>query len=1010
MGIPEIDRRGKEDLLRAVAANAAAYTPEWRYDREHPDLGGALAAIYAELFAQTLKRFNRVPEKNMAAFFDSLNVRLLPALPAEGFVRFGLSGSVETGEEVRAGTPLLADAQTEETGTVSFETADDVFVTAAEVEQIFTVCGGADVITRCFDGRGEEREPFRLFDLRGENLQRHALYLAQETVLSVSGGAALTVELTPGHQRELPAEIGRALTDPEQAVWEYSCGESWQSFSTCALEGNCVRLGLGRQKLPLTAAVQEGLSPQRWIRLRLLSGTRLPELSLRQVRLAAENRELPPSLVNASGTDQNLCEFFPFGQQLGLFDEVYLGCGEALSKRGADIEMTFQLDFVPVPVDYTPGETPINWRLVMKKADFQVDEEYDIAVDEVLWEYFNGSGWARLFPDSQEAGCFKAGRGALGQHKTIRFRCPEDIQPVLVNAREDFFIRARVLRISNLYKLKGRYIAPYMEGLRFSYRYAGRGRLPDLVLSENNLTPQLLERSFFRGDAVFSPFAFLPHEQAAVYFGFTRAPAGGPVKLLVLLAEPLREKPGRLRWEYRGRRDWESLNVVDETENLRQTGILTLICPETFPKVRLWGQELCWVRAVDEEGRYLRREGTAAQLPRVSRLYMNAVQVRQTEHQPPERFFIEPQEKNFACRLLHPRIWRAEVWVDEMGTLFPAQLAALEGTENFRPVRDAAGILQEAWVRWEEREDFALSGPGDRHYTLDRNEGVIRFSDGVSGRIPPAGRQETIEVLYSTGGGAAGNVAMGAIDRSSRALGVVGLVENPRPTAGGCDQETFARAVRRGGEALRHGGRAVTAADFESLTLEATRNILRARCFPNRDELGRRRPGFVTVVAVLRDDADSADSFPAVRSQVLSHLAGRCGGSLTALEHLHVVQPRFLELCVKVELTVRNFNQVFAVREEVRRRLDAFLDPLTGNFDQNGWDVGQIPNTTQLRNCLSGIRDVRFLRNVTATAYTETGFGRTEAQLEELGEHLFALPRSGRHEIRITVEGSADGR
>ena len=313
-------------------------------------------------------------------------------------------------------------------------------------------------------------------------------------------------------------------------------------------------------------------------------------------------------------------------------------------------------------------------------------------------------------------------------------------------------------------------------------------------------------------------------------------------------------------------------------------------------------------------------------------------------------------------------------------------------------------------MRWEEREDFALSGPADRHYTLDRNEGVIRFSDGTSGRIPPAGRQETIEVLYSTGGGAAGNVARSAIDRSSRALGVVGLVENPRPTAGGCDQETFARAVRRGGEALRHGDRAVTAADFESLALESTRNILRARCFPNRDDLGRRRPGWVTVVVVLRDDADSADYFPAVRSQVLSHLASRCGGSLTGLEHLHVVQPHFLELCVKVELSVRSFNQVFAVREEVRRRLDAFLNPLTGNFDQNGWDVGQIPNATQLRNCLSGVRDVRFLRNVTATAYTETGFGRTEAQLEELGEHLFALPRSGRHEIRITVEGSADGR
>jgi len=1010
MGIPEIDRRTKEDILRAIAAKAAAYTPEWRYDRENPDLGGALAAVYAELFAQTLKRFNRVPEKNMAAFFDRMNIRLLPALPAEGFVRFGLAGSVETGEEVPAGTPLLADAQSEESGTAVFETADDVFVTPAEPRQIFTVCGAADAIVRCFDGRSETREPFCLFDLRAENLQRHALYLAQEAVLDVTGGAAITVELTPGHQRDLPGEVGRALTDPARAVWEYSCGGSWQSFSACTLEGSRVRLELEERKLPVTAARQEGLEERRWLRLRLLPGARVPDIALRQIRVSAENRGLKATQVNASGADQDIHQFFPFGERLGLFDEVYLGCGEALNKRGAELEMTFNLDFVPVPVDYTPGDVPINWKLVMKKTDFQVDEEYDITVEEVLWEYFNGSGWARLFPDSRESDCFRARRGALGQRRTIRFRCPEDIQPVLVNADTGYFIRARILKINNLYKFKGNYIVPLIEGLRFAYRYPDRGRLPELVLCENNLEPQLLENAFFRGgSAVFTPFSFLKEEQAAVCFGFDAPPSGGPVKLLLMLDEPLRERPGRLRWEYRGQRGWESLNVVDETENFRQTGILTMMSAGEFSRARLWGEDLFWVRAVDEEGRYGNRE-TPAQLPRIAGMYMNAVRVRNVETQPPERFFIEPQEKNFTCRLLRSRVWRAEVWVNEIETLFPAQMAALEKTDGFRPVRDAAGILREAWVRWEEREDFALSGPGDRHYTLDRGEGVVCFSDGVNGRIPPSGRQETVEVDYVTGGGSAGNVAAGAVNRSSRALGVVGLVENPRPTAGGCDQETFARAVRRGGESLRHGGRAVTASDFEALALESTRNIVRARCYPNRDDQGRRRPGWVTLVAVVKDFSQGRDLFPTVRGQVHSYIVARCGGEAAALEHFHVVQPQFLELCVKVELTVRSFNQVFGVREEVRRRLDAFLDPLTGNFDGNGWDVGHIPNVTQLRNCLSGVRDVRFLRTVTATAWAETGFGRTEADLGELGEHLFALPRSGRHEIRITVEGSADGR
>ena len=128
MRVPEFDRRSREDILRRIATSAQSYTPEWRFDRENPDLGTALALIYAELFSQTLRRFNRVGEKNMAAFLGSMDARLLPALPAEGYVCFGLAGSLPEGAEVKAGTPLLADADNEEGSTI-FETADDLLVT-----------------------------------------------------------------------------------------------------------------------------------------------------------------------------------------------------------------------------------------------------------------------------------------------------------------------------------------------------------------------------------------------------------------------------------------------------------------------------------------------------------------------------------------------------------------------------------------------------------------------------------------------------------------------------------------------------------------------------------------------------------------------------------------------------------------------------------------------------------------------------------------------------------------
>lgn len=1004
MAIPEIDRRSGEDILRAIADLARSYTPEWRFDPSDPDLGTALAMIYAELFSQTLKRFNRVPEKNLAAFFSGIDARLLPALPAEGYVCFDLAGEVEGGAEVRAGTPLLADAANEPGSTV-FETTDDILVTAARPECIYTVCGGADAIVRSWDRRaGEEWEPFYLFDWRGENLQRHVLCLGHEGVLEVSGGAGLAVELTPGHQRELPRAVGEALTDNARAVWEYSCGGSWQPFASCTLDGNRVLLELGEHQLPLIPAEQEGLERRRWVRLRLREGAQVPREALRLVRLSARNENLLPDLVHAAGADQDVHEFYPFGQQLIPFAEAYFGCNEALVKRGALIEMTFNLDFAAIPLDYQPGQDAVNWKLIMKKSDFRLDEEYDVSVQEVLWEYFNGSGWARLFPDRRESDVFQASMGALGQRRTIRFRCPEDIQPVLVNASTGYFIRARALRIQNLYKLRGHYIVPVMEGLRFAYHYDGHGPVPEALQMENNRETRAFSGSALRGEAaVFQPFSFLEEEGCALYFGFDAPPAGGPVKLLFLLEETLRDKPGRLRWEYWGARGWESLNVVDETENLRQSGILTLMTTGTFVRTALWGEDLYWLRAVDEEGRYFGR-GDGVQLPRLSGLYRNAVRVRNVATQPPQRFFIESEQKNHVCHLLQGQIHRAEVWVDEHSSLLPREMEELDRAGRLRLVRDKAGLVEEAWVLWEEREDFHLSGPEDRHYTLDPNEGLIRFSDGVHGRIPPTGRRETIEVRCRTGGGTVGNVSAGAINRSSRSLGFVNQIWNPRPTSGGCDQETFDQAVARSGAALRHGGRAVTARDFESLALESTRSIVRAKCFTNRDDTGAPRPGWVTLVVLLRDGETGGTLMPTIRSRVLEYITARCGGNLAALEHFHVVQPQFLELCVKAELTVGDFNQVFAVREELRRRLDAFLDPLEGNFDGKGWAVGRIPNVTQLRNCLNGVRGVTFLRSVSATAFLETGFGRAEVDLEDVHDMPFALPRSGAHTILITVE------
>src|SRR4029077_13674277 len=64
------------------------------------------------------------------------------------------------------------------------------------------------------------------------------------------------------------------------------------------------------------------------------------------------------------------------------------------------------------------------------------------------------------------------------------------------------------------------------------------------------------------------------------------------------------------------------------------------------------------------------------------------------------------------------------------------------------------------WTRWTEVETLALSQPGDAHFTVDPQTGVVTF--GTRSRVPQLG-QRIRAVAYRYGGGAAGNVPPKAI-------------------------------------------------------------------------------------------------------------------------------------------------------------------------------------------------------------------------------------------------------
>jgi len=227
-----------------------------------------------------------------------------------------------------------------------------------------------------------------------------------------------------------------------------------------------------------------------------------------------------------------------------------------------------------------------------------------------------------------------------------------------------------------------------------------------------------------------------------------------------------------------------------------------------------------------------------------------------------------------------------------------------------------------------------------RVYTVDRESGEIRFGDGIRGMRPPRGA--ALQVSYDFGGGRAGLVGIGSINKLS-GVGFAGKVSNPVPTWGGDEPESVAEGERRIPTFLRHGDRLVSAEDFAEIT-RATPGVDLGRVeilplfHPDLPEAPAE--GVVTVLVVPQNDPEQPEAPRPDRlflETVCRHLEPR---RLVTTE-IHVRGPVYRQIWVSLGLDVVPGRDQGPVREAVRAAVRRFLSPLLGGFEKRGWPLGK---------------------------------------------------------------------
>lgn len=1006
MPTPLLDDRTKDDVLEELLENVPGYSAYWR-PREGA-AGYALLQVVSRYCGLVIGALNGAVDKAELAFLDALGIDLLPPQAARVPLVFTLTPDAPVDPPLPAGTqvaasppPVLATSiapppQAQATSSpdqLVFATDEEIALVRAQLISLYSTYPDLDEIA---DHSAAIGTGFQLYS--GMQPVTHHLYLGHDSLLALAGSADISLDfdlesdlspgtLTKSGKPKLPK--GLALT------WEYLGDDGWVAFDP--VEDHTYGLALaGEVQLrkrcggPSAQGKVDGVQSY-WLRARVdtplpfgsKDQPKLPIVDTIRVRLALNHDGLPADVAFADDLQIDTSkDFLPFGQQPDVGTSFLIACDEAFSKEGARVGLT---------VAFSPGLT------ITPIGGLALAWEYSVAPG--VWKAVGGT------EDSEFVDHTLGFTTPTPADSSISFLRPPDWASVSVNGEQHFWLRVRidvgsfggpttysVVNDSGNWKVvaANEPHPPMLRSIAFSYSYRTGPFAPDHCLALNGYEYDDFTGACLWGRAPFLPFTPLPDRFAAVYLGFDRVLPVGLVSLYV-------DVPGSggtafqvspYVWEYQTADGWVEITVLDETAGFVRSGLIQFIgAPDAVSAAGSAGPTW-WVRArakdaVDPDPTPV----AALQLNAVWATQLNAVQgevlgnsdgtprqVMQAQHNP----ILEQQ-------LLEVQEWRGKT--REWESLF-----ADVPPERLRYDKDPRGTVTGVWVTWEPQPYLYSSAATDRHYSIDRSDGLVRFGNGVQGAIPPAGAP--VVLSYDYGGGVQGNLPPATVTQLHAAVPYVQDIANPVAAAGGATGETVAQVRRRGPQRLKNGGRSVARDDYEWLAREASPEVAIARCLPTTGPDGRGEPGWVTVVVVPQSIVAQPQPSQELLRRVEQALAGQAPAAIA--RQVIVTGPAYRAVSVQAEAIPTDPSRATEVEEAIEHALDAFLNPVNGGPDGTGWEFGQSVELSEVAQVIVGTDGVESAPHVSLVSGTDAYGDAVPIGPDE-------LPCAGKHLLKLTV-------
>ncbi|MBN8592389.1 MAG: putative baseplate assembly protein [Anaerolineae bacterium] len=453
--------------------------------------------------------------------------------------------------------------------------------------------------------------------------------------------------------------------------------------------------------------------------------------------------------------------------------------------------------------------------------------------------------------------------------------------------------------------------------------------------------------------------ARLEDRQVIAYLGFEQALPNRMTNIYFDVGEAQIDQYIQLSWWYSEGGKQLPLTVRDHTNGLTKSGIVSFLGPSVMKPAQRFDRTAYWI--------FVKLESSSdPKLPIINHILLNTTWASQTITVREEKMGSSNGQKDQSFETtLKPVLTMPQVEVFEVDYPTPTEAQAVinaEGEDAITPEPDESGY----WVRWHQTPDFYASSGQDRHFVIDHLSGVVRFGDGVRGRVPLPGRNN-VRISYRSGGGTVGNRAPETITELKTAIPYIDRVTNRIPASGGANAESLDQLRQRGPTLLRHQDRAVVAQDYEDLAYIASSQVAKSRALiaegiiPDSDG-DRIDAGLVRVIIAMQTAADPPTPSAGLINHVREFLRARCDPTI----QLEVKAPVWMPFDVQADVVPQTLETSgdLAMRLEVALR--AFLHPVTGGSNGEGWDFGSLPAQSDIYAVIQSVEGVSYVQALTA--------------------------------------------